>query len=63
MCKFMLGFEVAEALRTLLFRIMPCWQDDTEADGLATSGSRDLSEKGLQDSRLHKARDSSLQEV
>ena len=60
MFRFMLGAEIAEAIRTVLFRIMPRWQDDSEDDSLASSGSRDMSEKGLQDSRLHKAQDSSL---
>lgn len=64
MFKFMLGVEIAEALRDAMYRILPCWQqDDSEEDSLASSESRDVSGKGLQDSRLEAILDSSMQEV
>lgn len=64
MFKFMLGAEIAEALKNALFRVLPCWQqDDSEEDSLASSGSRDLSEKGLQDSKLLHVQHSQTEEV
>ena len=63
MFKFMFGADLADALRSFLFRVLPCWQDEGEDESLASADSRELSEKGLQGSMMQDVQVSNLQEV